>query len=829
MTTCEHVFEGCAPVPLAGYLKALGAFRLVAEQRDETARGFWRNERFVIKTRLSEEELIRFFLNEFQPTPVISPWNAGSGFYFREGKVKEKDPTTGKRIKTGVRDQATAATRALNGMLAAEAKRFRAYREAIRVAKNRLEENNYVAAPTDQEKAALIRMLRSEMPDVAVAWIDAAATVTQLDVVFPPLLGSGGNDGNLDFSTTVIQAINLLIDAASGEPLLVAEALLASALFADTTQAAGGAAISQFAPGAVDAPNSGVGFSGDAAGNAWDIILGLEGALVMSTALVRRFDAEGGGAASFPFMVSRRGVFGAGAGNVAPADESARGEFWAPLWERPAALGEVKALFREGRAVVDRATANSALDFAQALGRLGVDRGVDHFERYAFEQRYGNMYLGVPLGRRKVERNPNADLIADITAFGWLARARSAVRGKGAPASMLALGRRLDDALFRLAEDRSSAVVQEALIEIGALTLNTGRRPNLRASLPPPSLSREWVKAGEDDTHEFILATALASLDAETKDGDFRLPFRRHLAPLGWAKGRDVWADTTEAVAFAVWTGRDLVRDMSSVLERRLVEAQRHEFVHKDNPELPLRGWRTAPLASVMAFLGDQTDDSRIAALAAGLAWLTAQRRHAPPITSGDVASTQDDESRPHEMEAAAESPPEGELPEIVGRAVEMQGTTALRPLADAVPFAYAVLKPLFDPKGVAPPRPPIKGRRRYGSEDGRLRKVIDPTPVARLLRAGRVDDALLTAQRLARGAGLGVAYGHAMINGPRRSRDIEATRLAAALLMPVSDADIETLAWRAYPDLRRHTEEADAAQSEGAGERPALADRGDT
>ena len=814
MTICEHVLEGCAPVPLAGYLKALGAFRLLAEQRDDTARGFWRNERFVIKTSLSEEELIRFFLYEFQPTPVVSPWNAGSGFYFREGKAKAKDPATGKRIKTGVRDQATAATRALDGMLAAEAKRLRTYREAIRVAKTRLEESNFVAAPSDQEKSALIRMLRSEMPDVAVAWIDAAATVTQLDVVFPPLLGSGGNDGNLDFSTTVIQAINLLIDVTSGEPSVIAKALLASALFASTTQAAGGAAISQFAPGAVDAPNSGVGFGGDAAGNAWDIVLGLEGALMMSTALVHRIDAGGGGAASFPFMVSRRGVFGAGAGSVAPADESARGEFWAPLWERPAALGEVKALFREGRAVVDRATANSALDFAQALGRLGVDRGVDQFERYAFEQRYGNMYIGVPLGRRNVERNPNADLIADLTASGWLARARSAVRGKGAPASMLALGRRLDDALFRLAEDRSNAVVQEVLIEIGSLTLNAGRRPNLRTNLSPPSLSKEWMKAGDDDTHEFILAAALAGLDAATRDRDFRLPFRRHLAPLALAKGRDVWADTTEAEALAVWTGRDLVRDLTSVLARRLIEAHRHEFVYNDSSELPLRGWRTAPLAAVMAFLGDRTDDERIAALAAGLAWLTAMRRHASPIESSEVSQAQDDESRSHGMEADAESPPEEETPRVEGRAAEAKGPTAPRAFADGVPFTYAVLKPLFDPKGVAPPRPPIKGARHYGKHDARLRKTIDPTPIARLLTAGRVDDALVAAERLARAAGLGVAYGNAMIKGQQRSRDVDAARIAAALLIPVSDADMETLAWRAYPDLRRNTEEADANQS---------------
>src|SRR3954451_3274933 len=81
MTTFEHVLHACAPVPLAGYLKALGVFRLVAEQADPVARGLWRDERFVLCTRLSEDELIRFFVDNYQPTPVVSPWNGGSGFW----------------------------------------------------------------------------------------------------------------------------------------------------------------------------------------------------------------------------------------------------------------------------------------------------------------------------------------------------------------------------------------------------------------------------------------------------------------------------------------------------------------------------------------------------------------------------------------------------------------------------------------------------------------------------------------------------------------------------------------------------------------------------
>lgn len=86
MTIYDHVLEACAAVPLAGYLKALGVFRLVAEQADPDASGFWRDERFVLRTRLTEVELVRFFVEKFEPTPVVAPWNGGSGFWPKDNR-----------------------------------------------------------------------------------------------------------------------------------------------------------------------------------------------------------------------------------------------------------------------------------------------------------------------------------------------------------------------------------------------------------------------------------------------------------------------------------------------------------------------------------------------------------------------------------------------------------------------------------------------------------------------------------------------------------------------------------------------------------------------
>jgi CRISPR-associated protein Csx17 len=340
--------------------------------------------------------------------------------------------------------------------------------------------------------------------------------------------------------------------------------------------------------------------------------------------------------------------------------------------------------------------------------------------------------------------------VSELDTEAWLSRARAAVRDKGAPANLIALCRGLDEALFRLASDGSSEVVQGALIAVGTLAFEAGRRPQLRENLrPPPRLSTGWLEAADDGSHEFALAAALASIDSTTRakpsDLGIDLPFRCHLGPLSSVRHRDVWGDTTEAQALAVWTARNLVRDMGSVLNRRLIEAQQRSFVFHDRPELPLRGWRAAPLAAVAAFLAGRTDDHRISVLSVGLAWV-----------------------RPHIGAAGAER-------------------------EDVLPFAYAALKPLLAPMGIG--------------SDGETRRPADALPVVRLLGAGRADHAVSLAQRMMRGTGKAAPFARL---DPATAAD--PARLAAALLFPIAPMAYDRLVARAYPNLTRDEEEPNAA-----------------
>ena len=88
MATFEPLtLDGCAPTPLASYLKALGILRLISSDAnhvsrraaDPKARGWWENERFHLRTR-SRDALCRFFLDDYAPSPIIAPWNGRAGF-----------------------------------------------------------------------------------------------------------------------------------------------------------------------------------------------------------------------------------------------------------------------------------------------------------------------------------------------------------------------------------------------------------------------------------------------------------------------------------------------------------------------------------------------------------------------------------------------------------------------------------------------------------------------------------------------------------------------------------------------------------------------------
>ena len=209
----EITLAGCTPTPLANYLKALGIFRLVAEQKDPAVKAYWQGERFTIVTRLSPEELTRFFLDEYRPTPVLSPWNGRAGYL--EGENADESTRRGPALLDLFRNSTSSRLALYRELIDAldemkplrEMNVIRATKKALEKEKNEKksdwndEKQRRLAFATAREaflKEQLLNLLRNALPDEQLTWLDAAVAVGSYKAFAPLLGGSGGVEGSMD-------------------------------------------------------------------------------------------------------------------------------------------------------------------------------------------------------------------------------------------------------------------------------------------------------------------------------------------------------------------------------------------------------------------------------------------------------------------------------------------------------------------------------------------------------------------------------------------------------------------------------------------------------
>jgi len=589
---------GCAPTPLASYLKAIGIFRLVAEQADADARGCWSAFGFELSSFMDLPELERFFLEVYRPTPIIAPWNGGSGFYPKDNKS------------------------GIEPLSQAEAERFSDIRDAILLTRELLAREGIADKPGSDGKHVLLQLLRNELPDSALTWFDATVVLTDANPRYPPLLGTGGNDGRLDFTNNFMQRLVSLFDPDSGAAVDEAGFLLHQALTGDATPNLPSAAIGQFSPSAAGGPNGATGFQGGSVVNPWDFVLMLEGAVLFAAAATRRLESSGTAALSYPFTVRSTG---SGSGTTDIADESsARAEIWMPIWNRPASFPELRTLFSDGRITLGRRIAADGLDAIRAIAHYGSERGIEAFQRYGFLMRSGRAYLATPLSRVPVRRNTRADLLDQLDGHDWLRALRRMARSGEAPARLQSTVRRLEDAMFEVAESGGAPALQRTLVVLGEICAYLRSSPKARDGSPyPPTLRRDWSgDAVNDGSAEFRIARALAGIHGvDPSRGDATImPMLEHFIPPPTADGRK-WAAGDEHDV--VWSGGSLETNLASVAQRRLLMAEMRGLVDK-----PFISRTSATLSDIAALLGDRVDLERVARLLAGLVLVTPKARH---------------------------------------------------------------------------------------------------------------------------------------------------------------------------------------------------------
>jgi CRISPR-associated protein Csx17 len=582
------ILSGCSPVPLAHYLKALGVLRLVSEQRDPAATGHWHRDQFVLTSSLDRDALIQFFLEDYEPTSVMAPWNGGSGFHPKDN------------------------SKAIDSIRQSEVPRLAKYAEAILAAQSALRSMNLGEKPTPDQKADLLLVCRNVLPDSALQWLDAAYVLTEEGAKYPPLLGTGGNDGRLEFTNNFMQRIMEVMDVSTGEPDAASAQRLAAALFAEPIATPlSKAPVGQFLPGSAGGANATSGFDAASAVNPWDFILMIEGALLFASASVKRMESSDSGALAYPFCVRQAGV---GYASASAADESAsRAEMWMPIWtKRAVTLQELSAIFSEGRAQVGGRAARNGIDFARAVVGLGVDRGLDEFQRFGFQVRNGLSYFATPLTRIVARKNAGVDLLSDADA--WLDRFRRAATKDTAPATAQRALRTLESRIMELCVSHTPERLLRVFVALGqcqataARSLKWAKENYLQ---PLHGLRKEWLKDNWNDSRhgpEFRLAASLASLNG--KFGKDWLTLRCHLEQVDSYIGKDSgslayrWGDvTTNNVQ---WSEAPLPTVLNDIFSRRLI-------LNEDAPRTRSEVW--ASLADIKAFIEGQTDDNLLSDL----------------------------------------------------------------------------------------------------------------------------------------------------------------------------------------------------------------------
>lgn len=335
----ELILPGVRTTPLGGYLAGLGLLSAVTRLLDGTATGCWRGRVFVLHSRFGTTgDLAGALAAGFEPEPVVSPWKQGSGF-----AANGKSPAAEKAL-AWVRDSADP--------------RLGVLRAAVRAGDRVMDTARARGWRVDSHKTDVLHLCRNELPDRAVRWLDAAVALGgDGDPSFSRLLGTGGNVGRLDLSSTYLQSARDVLDRPRSSAWL--ESLVDGRPRAGLPRTS----LGQYEPASAGNPEETT-----AVGNPWLFLLLIEGALLFATAVVRRHGAEYARAA-LPFQVR---ATPAGLESAAPG-ENVMGELWAPEWSAPCGVADVEQLLGEGRAEWRGRPAQSGLDFVRAVASLGVD------------------------------------------------------------------------------------------------------------------------------------------------------------------------------------------------------------------------------------------------------------------------------------------------------------------------------------------------------------------------------------------------------------------------------------------------------------------------
>jgi CRISPR-associated protein Csx17 len=817
--------KGCHYEPLGDYLKALGIFRLVAEQLDPAARCWWKDGIFHLylnpdayypldgcsccrlrdQTTETEQQkwLEEWFLSVCKFSPFVLPWHTRTQFFSQNGlaaQVIVPDTAQLGRMSKVVVDLAAVFAQPVD----TAQEWFDSDREAIKMKDN-----------------DLIRMIRNSVRDPAiVTFCDALASYRKEataagNPTWQPFMGkSGAAESSGQFGATLLKALQLAFQTPGRKVRYGVEQAIADE---NTRCQSNEFSIGIFWPAQKDDPNLAQSPKGGTVGNPWNVILLFEALPVLAGSLSRKHSARKS-VPTFPFFTeSSLG----GNPMLSSADDrqgtsACKGELWLPLWNSPASGADIQSLFSEGRIGPHGTRLHRGRDFVHALGKFGALRGIEAFSRFGVFERSGSgsqtTFITAPLGIHGPHADGELTLLAYLESFSLEIDAKVDSKSVKSKDRIFTAGHHYLDTYFdahQLPPDnahehrsRSFHMLIAASRFEREMEITEG---NLESDKPAikdfclPSLTSQWLWVTSTDdkntpfhqnTTQFRLARAIGTIeawpnpsDAETKDhlpsvGPLRENLSRVIPAGGYGKSkywRWEWPKDGKKANRCVWRhGLPFLVNCAAVLKRRMMDAD-----PKPNSPLPLWSGFGASLSDVLALWRGEVEESELTDIAFAFSLIrqvtiaenfqSRQENDCALQINATLNAFEDDDGIVHSTLHLPKRGGEDAIYESDWKA------------ANELPRAYALLKLCFM-GGRLPPLPFAK--------DCRERTGNEPHPpgnlaILNLLLAGRLTESLALAARRLR------ARGYPTIWNPHGSNPVETLslqeciRLAGLLLIP--------------------------------------------
>jgi CRISPR-associated protein Csx17 len=474
----------------------------------------------------------------------------------------------------------------------------------------------------------------------------------------------------------------------------------------------------------------------------WSFLLAMEGALMLVGGAARRLSANARSYAVFPFVSD----------SPSPQSENevglVRAEFWAPLWQHPASLPEVRSLMERGLARIGQRIAKAPHEFAIAARSAGVDAGVSEFVRFVLRHTTSSqVYEAVPGERIKVGsvRSGESELIEQI--ISWLDRLPGDNRQKG---KFYGLRGPVENAIIRIAEQPDDAERwQRLMLLVAEVQSRIDRNKELRDRCRAVNwLNTKWFgRAWPSPPTEIQIACAMVSIttpekwranassqsgtDTNSVDASGAMPQLVNIFGVELSKNRTPLFSGEGRPQRAIWHNGETVRLLADVLERRLIDTDAIS-------PLPLAARRFCSTAAISAFLSGAVDVEMIGRWIPALSLIR---------WSEDQTFT------------------------------EQRQRDEFNDVADETFLSQALFRPLFYPQQLW-----INEKELF---PGRLRpRAAIARRLLNLIRQGELSEAVQLAQCRY------LAAGHSIVLPPS-NLSVDHERIAASLLIPMKPSDV--------------------------------------